>query len=277
MRQVAGAPAGHRGPGPYADVPAVPDLAAIDREVLGRWARTEVLRRSLAGTAGGPRWTCYENPPVAAGMPGIHHVPGRAVRDLYQRLKAMQGFDVPRRSGYSCHGLPVEVAVEKELGLSGRADIEAYGAERFAARCRESALRHADAMSALSTRLGCWTDSGRGYLTMDASYIESVWWSLRQIFDAGMLVRSHQVTPYCPRCQTALSAHELGQSARRQEGRRIRRDRAVSDRDAARRRQPPAARRRPARLDHRAVDAGGQRRDRGPSAPDLRARPAGRS
>jgi isoleucyl-tRNA synthetase len=145
-------------------------------------------------------------------MPGIHHVPGRAVRDLYQRLKAMQGFEVPRRSGYSCHGLPVEVAVEKELGLSGGPDIDAYGAERFAARCRESALRHADAMSALSTRMGYWTDSGRGYLTMDASYIEAVWWSLRQIFDAGLLVRTHQIAPYCPRCQTALSAHELGQS-----------------------------------------------------------------
>jgi len=212
MRQVAGAPAGQHGPGPYPDVPGIPDLAAIEHEVLSRWTRTEVLRRSLARTAGGPRWTCYENPPVAAGMPGIHQVPGRAVRDLYQRLKAMQGFDVPRRSGYGCHGLPVEVAVEKELGLSGRPDIDAYGAERFAARCRESALRHADAMSALSTRMGYWTGSGRGYLTMDASYIESVWWSLRQIFDAGLLVRSHQIAPYCPRCQTALSAHELGQS-----------------------------------------------------------------
>ena len=145
-------------------------------------------------------------------MPGIHHVPGRAIRDLYQRLKVMQGFDVPRRSGYGCHGLPVEVAVEKELGLSGRPDIDAYGAERFAARCRESALRHADAMSALSTRMGYWTDSARGYLTMDVSYIESVWWSLRQIFDAGLLVRSHKIAPYCPRCQTNLSAHELSQS-----------------------------------------------------------------
>ena len=172
-----------------------------------------MLSRSRAGTAGGPPWNCYENPPPAAGMPGIHHVPGRAVRDLYQRLKTMQGFEVQRRSGYGCHGLPVEVAVEKELGLSGRPDIDAYGPERFVARCRESALRHADAMSALSTRIGYWTDAGRGYLTMDADYIESVWWSLRQIFNAGLLVRRHQIAPYCPRCQTALSGRELGQSA----------------------------------------------------------------
>ncbi len=213
MRQVTGAPASQREPGPHPGRPAVPDLAGIEHEVLGRWAGTDVLRRSLARTAGGPPWICYENPPVAAGMPGLHHVPGLAVRDLYQRLKAMQGFEVPRSSGFGCHGLPVEVAVEKELGLSGRPDIDAYGIERFAARCRESARRHADAMSALSIRLGCWADSARGYLTMDTSYIDAVWWSLRQIFDAGLLSRSRQVAPYCPRCQTVLSAHELGQSA----------------------------------------------------------------
>ena len=276
MRQATDAPAGPHEPGPCPGLPAVPDLAAIEHEVLGRWASTGVLRRSLARSAGGPPWTCYENPPVAAGMPGIHHVRGLAVRDLYLRLKAMQGFDVCRGSGYSCHGLPVEVAVEKELGLSGGPDIDAYGPERFAARCRESALRHADAMSALSTRVGNWTDSSHGYLTMDASYIESVWWSLRQFFDAGLLRRGRQVAPYCPRCQTVLSGPDLGQPGG---------DRNVAGTgvivrfpiaDAARRRQPPAARRPPARLDDGAVDAGRQRRDRGAPAPELRAGPAGR-
>jgi isoleucyl-tRNA synthetase len=129
--------------------------------------------------------------------------------DAYQRLRTMQGFGVRVRQGLDCHGLPVEVAVERELGLSGMAGIEAYGAERFAARCRESAIRHGEAFSALSTRLGCWSDAAAARPTMDAGYIDSVWRSLRQIFDAGLLERSHQVTPYCPRCQTPLSVHDV--------------------------------------------------------------------
>ncbi|HYS32996.1 MAG TPA: class I tRNA ligase family protein [Streptosporangiaceae bacterium] len=210
MRQVAGAPAGRRAPGRLADGPADSDLAAVERQVLARWARTGVPGRSLAGKADGPRWLCYENPPAASGMPGIHQLPGLAVRDMYRRLKSMQGFHVPRNRGWNCHGLQVEVAVESELGLSGRADIEAYGPERFAARCRESAQRHADAMSALSARMGYWTDDA-ACRTMDASFVESVWGSLRPIFDAGLLVRDHRVGPYCPRCQTPLAAHDIGQ------------------------------------------------------------------
>jgi len=210
MRQVADAPAGQRVPGRLADEPTGRDLAAVEREVLGWWARAGVPDRSLARTADGPPWLCYENPPAASGMPGMHHLPGLAIRDMYQRLKVMQGFHVPRRRGWNCHGLQVEVPVENELGLSGRADIEAYGPERFAARCRESALRHADAMSALSTRMGYWAGNDAACRTMDAGFVESVWWSLRRIFDAGMLARADQVGPYCPRCQTPLSAHDIG-------------------------------------------------------------------
>ena len=129
--------------------------------------------------------------------------------DTYQRLRTMQGFAVQVRTGLDCHGLPVEVAVERELGLSGMAGIEGYGAERFADRCRESAVRHGEAFSALSTRLGCWSAAAAARPTMAASYIDSVWRSLRQIFDAGLLERSHEVTPYCPRCQTPLSVHDV--------------------------------------------------------------------
>jgi isoleucyl-tRNA synthetase len=130
------------------------------------------------------------------------------VADAFGRMKTMQGFGVHRGADLDCHGLAVEVAVERKLGLSGRPDIEAYGLQRFNARCRESAIRHAGAFADLSGRLGCW--QGAGYRTMDRGYIESVWSSLRQVFDAGLLQRSHQVTPYCPRCQTPLSARDLG-------------------------------------------------------------------
>ncbi len=142
-------------------------------------------------------------------MPGIHQLPGLAIRDMYRRLRVMQGFSVPRRSGWNCHGLAVEVAVERELGLSGRQDIEAYGTERFVARCREYALRHADAISALRARMGYWTGAEAADRTMDDAYVESAWRSLRRIFDAGLLARSRRVVPYCPRCQTPLSAHDL--------------------------------------------------------------------
>jgi len=183
----------------------------MEHEVLDRWRTGKVFQRSLEQTAGGQLWTCYEGPPTANGMPGIHHVPARAIKDLFPRFKTMQGFHVPRRGGWDCHGLPVEVAVESELGLSGKKDIEAYGVEQFNARCRESVLRHVDAFSELTDRMGYWTDLSRAYRTMDPAYIESVWWSLKRIFDSGMLVRDFRISPYCPRCETPLSDHELGQ------------------------------------------------------------------
>jgi len=118
---------------------------------------------------------------------------------------------VPRQAGWDCHGLPVEVAVEKELGLSGKKDIEAYGIAAFNQRCRESVLLHVDAFEELTDRLGYWIDLSSAYRTMDASYVESVWWSLKEIFRKGLLVKDYRISPYCPRCETALSDHEMGQ------------------------------------------------------------------
>ena len=211
MAQAAGPDAKHAAPRLVPELPASVNLPAIDHEVLDRWTRGRVFERSLRQTAGGPLWTCYEGPPTANGMPGIHHVPARAIKDLFPRFKTMQGFHVPRRGGWDCHGLPVEVAVEAELGLSGKKDIEAYGVERFNARCRESVQRHVDAFSELTHRMGYWVDLSKAYWTMDPAYIESVWWSLKRIFDNGMLVRDFRISPYCPRCETPLSDHELGQ------------------------------------------------------------------
>jgi isoleucyl-tRNA synthetase len=170
-------------------VPAAIDLPAIELEVLRRWQDGKVFDRSLERTAAGPMWTFYEGPPTANGMPGVHHIEARVFKDVFPRFKTMQGFHVPRQAGWDCHGLPVEVAVEKELGLNGKKDIEAYGIAAFNQRCRESVQRHVDAFEELTTRLGYWTDLAHAYWTMDPSYIESVWWSLKVIFGKGLLIR----------------------------------------------------------------------------------------
>jgi isoleucyl-tRNA synthetase len=193
-------------------VPAGLDLPAIDHEMLARWRKEGVFQASLRQTEGGPRWTFYEGPPTANGMPGIHHVEARVFKDMFCRYKTMQGFHVKRKAGWDCHGLPVEVAVEKELGLSGKPDIESYGVAEFNKRCRESVLRHVDAFAALTERMGYWIDLSDAYRTMDASYVESVWWALTVIYEKGLLVRDLRISPYCPRCGTALSDHEMGQA-----------------------------------------------------------------
>jgi isoleucyl-tRNA synthetase len=195
----------------FQPLPAQVDLPALEREVLARWQDAGIFERSLKQTEGGPPWIFYEGPPTANGMPGVHHVEARTFKDLFPRFKTMQGFHVPRKGGWDCHGLPVEVAVEKELGFTGKRDIEAYGVAQFNARCRESVLRYVGAWLEMSRRMGYWADTSRAYRTMDSSYIESVWWSLKVVFDAGLLVRDFRISPYCPRCGTPLSDAELGQ------------------------------------------------------------------
>jgi len=187
------------------------DLPALEHEVLARWDRTSVFERTLAQTAGGEPWVFYEGPPTANGKPGTHHVEARVFKDLFPRFKTMQGRYVPRKAGWDCHGLPVELAVEKELGFAGKPDIEAYGIAEFNAKCRESVQRHVGEFERLTDRMGYWVDMAQAYQTMDASYVESVWWSLKQIFDKGLLVEDHRVAPYCPRCGTGLSDHEVAQ------------------------------------------------------------------
>jgi len=195
----------------FQPLPAQVDLPALEQQILARWQDAGIFERSLKQTADGPAWIFYEGPPTANGMPGAHHVEARTFKDLFPRFKTMQGYHVPRKAGWDCHGLPVEVAVEKELGFSGKRDIEAYGVAAFNARCRESVLRHVDAWLEMSRRMGYWADTDHAYRTMDASYVESVWWSLKQIYEQGLLVRDHRISPYCPRCGTPLSDAELGQ------------------------------------------------------------------
>jgi isoleucyl-tRNA synthetase len=195
---------------PFAELPDRADLPAIEHEVLARWRERRTFERALEQTAGGPAWVCYPAPTAASGVPGLHHLGARVLADALPRFKTMQGFHVPRRAGWNGHGLLVEVAVEKELGLAGAADIESYGVAAFNARCRESARRHADALARLAARMGYWADGPGAGQTTDPARVEAVWGSLQEIFRRGLLVRDLRVSPYCPRCATPLADHELG-------------------------------------------------------------------
>ena len=196
---------------PLRPLPAHVDLPALEHEVLERWARTDVFGRTVSARHGAPQWVFYEGPPTANGKPGTHHMEARSFKDLFCRYRTMRGYAVPRRAGWDCHGLPVELAVEKELGFSTKHDIEAYGIAEFNARCRESVVRHVADFEAMSNRMGFWLDYANAYRTMDASYVESVWWSLKVLWDKGFLSEAYRVTPYCPRCGTGLSDHEVAQ------------------------------------------------------------------
>jgi isoleucyl-tRNA synthetase len=195
----------------YRAVPPQVDLPELEREVLAFWDENDTFARSLEQTRDGPAWTFYEGPPTANGQPGVHHVEARVFKDVFPRFRTMQGYHVVRKAGWDCHGLPVEIAVEKELGFSGKGDIEAYGVAEFNARCRASVERHVDEFEAMTRRMGYWVDMSQAYRTMDAEYVQSVWWSLKQVFDQGLLTEDHRVAPYCPRCGTGLSDHELAQ------------------------------------------------------------------
>ncbi|MDT4903854.1 MAG: isoleucyl-tRNA synthetase [Pseudonocardiales bacterium] len=200
----------HPSPG-YEPLPPHVDLPELDHAVIESWRDRKVFQRSLDATAHGPSWIFYEGPPTANGMPGTHHVEARAFKDIFPRYRTMKGYHVPRRAGWDCHGLPVELAVEKELGFTGKPDIEAYGIAEFNAKCRENVQRHVDAFEAMSERMGYWADYEHAYWTMNPDYIESVWWALKTIFDKGLLVEDYRVAPYCPRCGTTLSDHEVAQ------------------------------------------------------------------
>ncbi len=190
--------------------PAWPDVPAdaLERGLLDTW-KAERLFEQTHGRGDGPRFVFYEGPPTANGRPGIHHVFSRTIKDLVCRFRAMEGRPVTRIAGWDTHGLPVEIEVEKQLALSGKRDIEAYGVERFNALCRESVFRYRDDWVALSDRIGFWLDYDNAYITCSAPYIESVWALLKRLHGKDLLYQGHKVLPYCPRCGTVLSSHEL--------------------------------------------------------------------
>ena len=187
------------------------DLPVMEAGILDFWSQNQIFEKSVNNRNGSPRWSFYEGPPTANGMPGTHHIEARVFKDLFPRFQTMKGKQVIRKAGWDCHGLPVEIAVEKELGFTGKADIEKFGVAAFNDKCRESVQRHVNEFTDMTKRMGFWVDFEDAYWTMSPSYIESVWWSLQQIWQKGLLVQDHRVAPYCPRCGTGLSDHELAQ------------------------------------------------------------------
>jgi isoleucyl-tRNA synthetase len=186
----------------------------LEEQVLERWRERDVFHESIRRREGAPRFVFYEGPPTANGRPGSHHVLARAFKDVFPRYKTMRGHLVERKAGWDCHGLPVELQIEKELGFQAKEDIERFGVAEFNERCRTSVLEFIDEWNALTERIGFWIDTDDAYFTLDNDYIESVWWSLKTVWEKGLLAEGHKVVPYCPRCGTALSSHEVAMGYR---------------------------------------------------------------
>ena len=184
---------------------------ALEQELLGQWEQEKLFEQQLAANAESPSFVFFEGPPTANGRPGIHHVFARTIKDLFCRYRAMKGFRVERKAGWDTHGLPVEIEVEKQLGISGKQQIEAIGVAEFNRLCRESVFRYRSDWERLSARIGFWLDYAHPYITFTNDYVESVWWALKTLYDRDLLYRGHKILPYCPRCGTALSSHEVAQ------------------------------------------------------------------
>ncbi len=184
---------------------------AAERELLAWWKENRVFEQSVSNRKDAEPFVFLEGPPTANGMPHPGHVLTRTLKDTVCRYQTMRGHRVERRAGWDCHGLPVEIEVEKELGLKNKQDIEDYGVEKFNQKCRESVFRYLDEWVEMSERVGFWLDFDDAYVTLTNPYIESVWWSLKQAWDKNLLYQGHRVSPYCPRCGTALSSHEVAQ------------------------------------------------------------------
>jgi isoleucyl-tRNA synthetase len=184
---------------------------ALEEQVLARWRERDIFRATLRNREGAPPFVFYEGPPTANGRPGAHHVLSRVFKDVFPRFKTMTGHYVERKAGWDCHGLAVEIAVEQKLGFKSKEDIERYGIAEFNAQCRESVLEYLEDWNALTERIGFWVDIDHPYRTLDPDYIESVWWALKTMWDRELLYEGHKVVPYCARCGTALSSHEVAQ------------------------------------------------------------------
>ncbi len=181
----------------------------LEENILGLWKDKNVFARSLEARRGGPRFVFYEGPPTANGSPGIHHVLARVFKDIIPRYKTMKGYYAPRIAGWDTHGLPIELEVERELGLANKKDIEDFGIAQFNARCRESVFSYLKEWEAMTERIAFWVDLENAYVTMNNDYIETCWWAIKGMWDRGLVYQGHKVTPHCPRCGTSLSSHEV--------------------------------------------------------------------
>ena len=195
----------------FQDVSARVSFPVLDARILAFWKEHGIFEKSLEGRDDAPLYVFYEGPPTANGRPGAHHIISRIFKDLFPRYKTMRGYRVPRKAGWDTHGLPVELEVERRLGINGKQQIEAYGVAEFNQLCRESVTAYLEEWVRFTERIGFWLDLDDAYYTFTNDYIESVWWILRQIWDKGLLYQGHKVVPYCPRCGTAISSHEVAQ------------------------------------------------------------------
>ncbi|MCK5310002.1 MAG: isoleucine--tRNA ligase, partial [Thermoplasmata archaeon] len=196
----------------FEDVSSWASFPNMESETLEFWAQNSIFQKLRDQNAGKTPFVFLEGPPTANGMPHVGHAVGRGLKDVYLRHRAMSGYDViPWKGGWDCHGLPVEIEVEKELGLKSKKDIVEYGIDKFNNKCRKSVMKYEDIWKNMSQRLGFWIDMEDPYVTMTAPYIESVWWSLSQLWEKDLLMKGHYVVPYCPRCGTPLSSHEVAQ------------------------------------------------------------------
>jgi isoleucyl-tRNA synthetase len=194
---------------PFRPVEDVNHSTGRELEVQAWWSEHDIFRRSVQEREGAPDFVFYEGPPTANGLPGVHHVQSRTYKDLVCRLKTMEGYRVLRKAGWDTHGLPVEIEVEKRLGIEHKAEIEAFGVEAFNARCKESVRAYEEDWRRLTERIGFWIDLDDPYFTFKNEYIESVWWILSRFFQQGLVYQGHRILPYCPRCGTPLSSHEV--------------------------------------------------------------------
>jgi isoleucyl-tRNA synthetase len=195
----------------FAPVQQNPKFPELELETLKFWRENKVFERSLEQTKDGPLFSFYEGPPTANGQPGIHHVQARSFKDLFPRFRTMQGYSVPRKAGWDTHGLPVELGVEKKLGLNSKREVEAYGIGKFNAQCRESVFKYENEWRRFTERMGYWVNLDDPYMTLNKEYIESVWWSLKQLDEKGLLYKGFRVAPYCPRDGTTLSNAEVSE------------------------------------------------------------------
>lgn len=182
---------------------------AAEREILKFWKEQKIFEQSIAVREGRPGFTFYEGPPTANGRPGIHHVMSRTLKDLVCRYKTMRGYQVHRKAGWDTHGLPVEIEVEKQLGFKHKEEIVKFGVAEFNAKCRESVWKYKTDWEVMTEQMGYWVDLTKPYITFENQYIESVWWALKRFFDEGMIYKGFKIQPYCPRCETPLSSHEV--------------------------------------------------------------------
>ncbi len=187
------------------------DFLRLEEDILELWDKEKTFKRSVDQREGGDKFVFVEGPPTANGLPHPGHILTRVVKDLILRYKTMRGFYVQRKAGWDTHGLPVEIEVEKELGISSKPEIEKYGIEKFNQKCKDSVFRYEKEWVNATKRVGFWIDMDDPYITFENDYIESVWWSLKEIWDKGLLYKGHKVVPFCPRCETTLSSHEVAQ------------------------------------------------------------------